>query len=502
MKLPKVSLTWKIIIGLVIGIFVGWLIGQLDRASTDHHVLGIETATLLGFVRSLSTLFLNLIKTIIAPLIFATLVVGIAGTGDIKQVGRIGAKSLIYFEIVTTLALFIGLAAVNITRPGEGVSLAGVQKAEDKASFSQKAAAFSKEADQAAQMAATLREQTPPNLEEADRQSSIAAQKAAAAADAAAKGLTAPEPPGKPRTFAEIIGHLSPTSIIQAMAEGDVLGIVVFSVLFALAATAIGKKAAPVIAWCQSLADIMFRFTEYVMKFAPIGVGAAMAYTVGHNEQGLGVLLYLGKLVLTLYGALVAFGVIVLLPIALVFKVPLRDFFDAVKTPASIAFATTSSESALPKAMENLARLGVPRRIVGFVLPTGYSFNLDGTTLYLALASVFVAQAAGVQLSWGQQILMVATLMLTSKGVAGVPRASLVILLGTLASFSLPVEGVILILGVDELMDMARTAINVIGNCLATVVIAKWENAFRNEEWQREEAELEEVIGEPAIVTA
>ena len=313
---------------------------------------------------------------------------------------------------------------------------------------------------------------------------------------------TAPDPPAKPRTFAEIIGHLSPTSIIQAMAEGDVLGIVVFSVLFALAATAIGKKAAPVIGWCQSLADIMFRFTEYVMKFAPIGVGAAMAYTVGHNEQGLGVLLYLGKLVLTLYGALVAFGAIVLLPIALIFKVPLKDFFDAVKTPASIAFATTSSESALPKAMENLARLGVPRRIVGFVLPTGYSFNLDGTTLYLALASVFVAQAAGVQLSWGQQILMVATLMLTSKGVAGVPRASLVILLGTLASFSLPVEGVILILGVDELMDMARTAINVIGNCLATVVVAKWEGAFRNEEWEREEAELEEVIGEPAIVTA
>jgi proton glutamate symport protein len=505
MKMPKISLTWKIIIGLVIGIFVGWLIGELDRSSGSHHVFGIETPTLLAFIRSLSTLFLNLIKTIIAPLIFATLVVGIAGTGDIKQVGRIGAKSLIYFEIVTTLALFIGLAAVNITRPGDGVSLAGVQKTEDKATLSQRASAFSKEADDAAKQAADLRTQSPNEptaLARADELSAVAAQKAAASADAAAKGLTAPDPPAKPRTFGEIIGHLSPTSIIQAMAEGDVLGIVVFSVLFALAATAIGKKAAPVIAWCQSLADIMFRFTEYVMKFAPVGVGAAMAYTVGHNEQGLGVLVNLGKLVLTLYGSLAAFGVVVLLPIALIFKVPLRDFFDAVKTPASIAFATTSSESALPKAMENLARLGVPRRIVGFVLPTGYSFNLDGTTLYLALASVFVAQAAGVELSWGQQILMVATLMLTSKGVAGVPRASLVILLGTLASFALPVEGVILILGVDELMDMARTAINVIGNCLATVVVAKWEGAFRNEEWEREERELEEVIGEPAIVTA
>lgn len=502
--MPKISLTWKIMIGLVLGIFVGWLIRELDKSSADQRIFGMETQTILAFVRSLSTLFLNLIKSIIAPLIFATLVVGIAGTGDIKQVGRIGAKSLLYFEIVTTLALIIGLAAVNITRPGDGVSLAGVAKGDDKATLAQKAQTFSKESSEAAKRASELRAQAATNpaaLNEANEQSAIAAEKAAAAADATAKGLTAADPPAKPQTFGDIIAHLSPTSIIKAMAEGDVLQIVIFSVLFALAATAIGEKAKPVIGWCQSLADIMFRFTEYVMKFAPIGVGAAMAYTVGHNEQGLGVLIYLGKLVLTLYGALIAFAVLVLLPIALVFRVPLRDFFNAVKTPASIAFATTSSESALPKAMENLARLGVPRRIVGFVLPTGYSFNLDGTTLYLALASIFVAQAAGVELSWTQQIVMLVTLMLTSKGVAGVPRASLVILLGTLASFALPVEGVILILGVDELMDMARTAINVIGNCLATVVIAKWEGAFRNEEWEREEAELEEIIGQPAIVT-
>ena len=502
MKLPKVSLTWKIMIGLAMGIFFGWLIGELDRRSPDHHVFGIEFPTLLAFIRSLSTLFLNLIKSIIAPLIFATLVVGIAGTGDIKQVGRIGIKALVYFEIVTTLALFIGLAAVNITRPGDGVSLAGIQKGEDKATLSQRAASFSKEADDAAKRSTELRSQVPPNTSDAEQQSALAAEKAAAAADAAAKALTAPEPPAKPKTFGELIAHLSPTSIIQAMAEGDVLQIVIFSVLFALAATAIGKKAKPILNWCQSLSDIMFRFTEYVMKFAPIGVGAAMAYTIAHNEQGVGVLKNLGALVLTLYGALIAFGVLILLPIALIFRVPLKDFFDAVKTPASIAFATTSSESALPKAMENLARLGVPRRIVGFVLPTGYSFNLDGTTLYLSLASIFVAQAAGIELSFGQQIFMLLTLMLTSKGVAGVPRASLVILLGTLASFNLPVEGVILILGVDELMDMARTAINVVGNCLATVVIAKWEGAFRNAEWELEEAELEAVIGEPAIVSA
>jgi proton glutamate symport protein len=488
MKLPKISLTWKIMIGLALGILVGWLLPEWGVAA-----------------RPLSTLFLNLIKSIIAPLIFATLVIGIAGTGDLRQVGRIGLKSLIYFEIVTTIALFIGLVAVNLTEPGKGVSFTGVQKSEDKAVLAQRADALAKEASEAAKRADQLRNQTTTNSNaaiEAEQQSAIAAEKAAAAAAAAAKGLTAPEPPAKPQTFGDIIAHLSPTSIIKAMAEGDVLQIVVFSVIFALAVTSIGgEKVKPMLEWCESLADIMFRFTEFVMKFAPVGVGAAMAYTIGHNEQGIKVLYNLGLLVGTLYGALAAFLLFVLLPVALLFKVPLKDFINSVKTPATIAFATTSSESALPRAMENMVRLGVPRRIVGFVLPTGYSFNLDGTTLYLALASIFVAQAAGVTLSWTQQILMLLTLMLTSKGVAGVPRASLVILLGTLASFNLPVEGVILILGVDELMDMARTAVNVIGNCLATVVIAKWEGDFRNDEWQRDEAELESVTGQEPIVS-
>ena len=424
MALPKVSLTTKIFIGLILGILLGWLKPDWGIA-----------------LRPLSILFLNLIKSVIAPLIFSTLVIGIAGTGDIKQVGRIGLKSLVYFEIVTTFALFIGLAAVNLTKPGIGVSLK------------------------------------------------------VSAADAAARGLTA----AKPQTFGEIIAHLSPTSIIKAMAEGDVLQIVVFTVIFALAVTSVGERARPIIAWCESLADIMFRFTEFVMKFAPVGVGAAMANTVGHS--GLKVLRNLGMLVGTLYGALIFFLLFVLLPVALIFRVPLRDFIRAVKTPATIAFATTSSESALPKAMENMERLGVPRRIVGFVLPTGYSFNLDGTTLYLSLASIFVAQAAGVNMPFGQQIIMLLTLMLTSKGVAGVPRASLVILLGTLASFNLPAEGVLVILGVDELMDMARTCVNVIGNCLATVVIAIWEKSFRTLEWVREETELEEVTGQTAIVS-
>ncbi|MBI5397242.1 MAG: cation:dicarboxylase symporter family transporter [Verrucomicrobia bacterium] len=487
LRLPNISLTWKIMIGLALGVLLGWL--QPDW--------GVA-------MRPLSILFLNLIKSIIAPLIFATLVIGIAGTGDIRQVGRIGLKSLIYFEVVTTFALFIGLGAVNLTKPGVGVSLAGIQKLEDKAILAARAQAFAQEAGEAAKRAADYAAASQGGTQadatnRAVAEAVVAAQKSSAAAAAVAKGLTAPEPPMKPQSFGDIIGHLSPSSIIRAMADGDVLQIVIFSVLFALAVTSIGDKSHAVVTWCRSLADIMFRFTEFIMKFAPIGVGAAMANTVGHS--GLGVLKNLGILVGTLYGALAFFLVFVLLPVALLFRVPLRDFLRAVRTPATIAFATTSSESALPRAMENMQRLGVPRRIVGFVLPTGYSFNLDGTTLYLSLATLFVAQAAGVQLSFGQQIAILLTLMLTSKGVAGVPRASLVILLGTLHSFGLPAEGVILILGVDELMDMARTAVNVIGNCLATVVVARWERAFRNAEWQAEEKELEAVTGQKAIVS-
>ncbi len=466
LRIPKVSLTGKIFIGLFLGILIGWLFPSW----------GLEA-------RPLSNLFLNLIKSIIAPLIFATLVVGISGTGDIKQVGRIGAKAFVYFEIVTTLALFIGLFAVNIVQPGKGLSLSNIQKTENKAELSERAKELTKEAIEATEKAKT--QWINGNASESAEQTSLAVTRIGEASQALARGITAAEPPAKAQSFGDIIAHLSPTSIIKAMAEGDVLQIVVFSVLFALAVTSIGKKKSePVVKWCESLADIMFRFTEFVMKFAPIGVGAAMAYAVSHS--GLEVLKNLAMLVGTLYVALLIFCLIVLLPVALFFKVPLRDFFDAIKTPAIIAFATTSSESALPKAMENLVKLGCPQRIVGFVLPTGYSFNLDGTTLYLAVASIFVAQAAGIELSWSQQIIMMLTLMLTSKGVAGVPRASLVILLGTLASFHLPVEGVILILGVDELMDMARTAVNVVGNCLATVVIAKWEGAFRNDEWKAE----------------
>ncbi len=397
MKLRRPSLTQWIFIGMAVGVLVG-------------HFFPATAASL----RVLSQIFLRLIKSIIAPLIFATLVVGIAGAGDFKKIGRLGLKALIYFEVVTTLALLIGLAAVNLIEPGVGV-----------------------------------------NLQVAPHEEAIPVQKQSAT---------------------EVITHIFPTSILDAMARGDVLQIVVFSILFAAACSAIGDKARPVLGLCGGVAEVMFRYTAYVMKYAPIGVGAAIAVTVG--SKGLGVLKNLGLLIITLYVALALFIVFVLGTVCLLARVPIGRFLRAVKEPVLIAFSTTSSEAALPLAMERMEELGVPRRIVSFVIPTGYSFNLDGTTLYLSLASIFVAQAAGVHLTPGQQLIMMLTLMLTSKGVAGVPRAALVILAGTLASFHLPIEGVAVILGVDELMDMGRTAVNVLGNCLASVVMARWEGEF------------------------
>jgi Na+/H+-dicarboxylate symporter len=394
------TLTQQIFAGLIIGIAVG------AAVEAYHPAWAI-------YFRPFSQIFLRLIRMVIAPLIFSTLVAGIAGAGHFKIVGRMGLRALVYFEVVTTLALAIGLLAVNITRPGVGVNLPMGHTSE----------------------------------------------------------ITAVA-----QTWDQILLHIVPDSIIDAMARGDVLQIVVFSVFFGIALGMIGEKGRPVVLWCEALAETMFKVTNIVMHYAPIGVGAAIAYTVGHG--GLGVLYNLAWLVGTLYLALAVLIIGVFLPIALICKVPIRKFIKAVKEPAIIAFSTTSSEAALPRAMEVLERLGVPRRIVSFVLPLGYSFNLDGSTLYLSLAAVFVAQAAGVHLSIGHQITMLLTLILTSKGVAGVPRASLVILAGTLASYGLPLEGVTLILGVDELMDMARTTTNVIGNCLATVVVAKWEGEF------------------------
>ena len=388
------SLTSWIFLGMAAGI----ALGAAAPAVAIH----------LGIV---SNIFLRLIKSIIAPLLFGTLVYGIAGTGSIQRMGRIGLKAIVYFELVTTVALFLGLGAVNLFRPGDGMKL--------------------------------------------ER----------SAAEAAV--------PSQPPKLHDILEHVFPTSIIDAMARGDVLQVVVFSFLFGAACAGIGAKAKPVVDFAESLAEVMFRYTNYVMCLAPLGVAAALAVTVG--GKGFSVLFGLGKLIATMYASLLIFVVVIFGSIVILMRIPLRGFYRAVREPFLIAFSTASSEAALPLALENMQLFGVPKHIVSFVLPTGYSFNLDGTTLYLSLASVFVAQAAGVQLTFGQQLIMMLTLMLTSKGVAGVPRAALVILAGTLASFQLPMEGAAVLLGIDAVMDMARTSVNVLGNCLATAVVARWE---------------------------
>ncbi len=407
--LGRISQTQWIIISMVLGILVGYLFPDRPEGT------GGFQASDLAF---LGNIFLRMIKSLIVPLLFATLVVGIAGHGDdMKRVGKLAFRSILYFEIVTTLALVVGLLAVNIVKPGRGVNLAS---------------ATAETGTQLAQMK---------------------------------------------MTFAGVLEHTVPQSFFEAAAKNEVLQIVFFSIIFAVALSKVpGPAKTFMLSFCESLSEVMFKFVGIVMAFAPFGIGGAIAVTVG--QSGVGVLRQLGVLVLTLYGSLVVFVIVVLLPIALIFRVPIRRFWDKTKEPWLIAFTTASSEAALPLALQNMEKLGVPRRIVAFVLPTGYSFNLDGSTLYLAIASVFVAQAAGIDMPISTQILMMLTLMLTSKGVAAVPRASLVILAGALSQFGLPLQGVAVILGVDALMDMARTSINLVGNCLATVVMARWEGSF------------------------
>jgi proton glutamate symport protein len=398
----KLTLTKAILLSMIIGIAVGFLFPEFS--------VGLQP---------LSKIFIRLIKCIVAPLIFSTIVVGIAGHSNIKQVGSMGWKALVYFEIVTTIALFIGLGAINLTQAGKGVDL----------SLAEKIYTDKKE-----------------NIDK----------------------IT------KPKTWKEHVVEVFPENIAKAVSEGNVLQIVIFSILFGIGMSLIGDPhKQTMMSFMESLAETMFKFTQVIMYFAPVAVGAAMAYTVG--LMGLNILTNLIKLVLTLYGALLVFVLCVLVPICLFFKIEIIKLAKAIAEPVSIAFATTSSESALPKLMTALEGFGVPRKVVSFVLPMGYSFNLDGTTLYLSLATIFVAQAANIELTMAQQITILLTLMLTSKGVAGVPRASLVILMGTAASFGLPLLPIYLIIGIDELMDMTRTSVNVIGNSVATVVVAKLE---------------------------
>jgi proton glutamate symport protein len=410
-RLRRVSQTQWIIVSVIVGIVIGMLWPDAPGTHGFH-------ATDL---RVLSNIFLRMIKSLVVPLIFSTLVIGIAGHGDdMKQVGKLAFRSIVYFEIATSLALVIGLAAVNIAKPGVGVDLSRGDEA------------------------------------------SIAAI------------------PKTQPTLAGVLEHTVPQSFAEAWANNEVLQVVFFSIIFAVSLARVqGRTKATMLAFCESLSEVMFKFVAVVMAFAPFGIGGAIAVTVG--KSGIGVLVNLAKLVGTLYVALIVFVLFVLLPIALIMKVPLRRFLRAIKEPWLIAFTTASSEAALPRAMQAMEAIGVPRRIVAFVMPTGYSFNLDGSTLYLAVASIFAAQAAGIHMPLRDQLIMMGTLMLTSKGVAAVPRASLVILAGALTQFKLPLEAIAVILGVDAIMDMARTSLNVVGNCLATVVMARWENVLGTE---------------------
>ncbi len=391
-------------------IFIAMLLG----AEIGHDWPSVAT-----HLRVLALIFLRLIKTIIAPLLFGTLVVGIAGHSNLKQVGRLGLRSIIFFEVVTTMAIFLGLGAINLSKAGVGVQLG-----------------------------------TPASSADTSSVAKLSAE--------------------------DTILHVFPENIAKSVADGAILQVVVFSLIFAVALALLSEeKRRPMLAFCESLSEVMFKFTNIVMYMAPLGVGAAVAYTVGHT--GLAVLGSLAKLLLTLYAALVVFILGVLLPIALMFRVPMRAFLKAVAEPVTIGFATANSEAALPRAMEAMEAIGVPRQIVAFVIPTGYSFNLTGSSLYLSVAAIFVAQVSGIHLTLGQQLMIMLTLMLTSKGVAGVSRAALVILLATASSTGLPTEPVFLLLGVDQLLDMGRTAVNVLGNCLAAVVMAKWEGEFQTE---------------------
>lgn len=407
----SISLTAWIFIALVIGILIG--------------VFFPDFAKNLGLI---SDIFLRLIKAIVGPLLFGTLVSGVASAGELKTMGRIALKTVVYFEVATSIALVIGLTVANVAQPGAGIAL-------DTATGS-----------------------FIPQL-------------------------------AKPMTVTGILEHAVPSNIFESLAQGDVLQMVIFFFLFGAACSAVGGKAQPVIDFAASVAEVMFRFTKYVMYLAPFGVGAAIAVTVG--SKGVHVLFGLGKLVGSLYLAELLFVVLVLGTALVIARVPLGRFYHAARQPFLLAYSTASSEAALPLALENMERFGVPKHIVGFVLPTGYSFNLDGSTLYLALASLFVAQAAGVHMPLATQITMMLTLMLTSKGVAAVPRASMVILAGTLTTFNLPKEGIALILGVDALMDMCRTSVNLLGNCVATAVVARWEGV-----------PLEQAVAEPEVTAA
>lgn len=409
-KLFKISLATQILIGLVLGIIVGGVF--------------YGNPTIEVYLQPLGDIFLHLIKMIVVPIIISTLIVGVAGTGDMKQLGRLGGKALIYFEVITTIAIIVGLLSANLFHPGTGVNMNDLSQGDISGYVS--------------------------TTEEVKNEGPF-----------------------------DVIVGIVPTNIIQAMAEGNMLAIIFFSVLFGLGVAAIGERGKPVLAFFQGVADAMFWVTNLVMKFAPIGVFGLIGVTV--SKYGFASLISLGKLAIVVYATMIFFIFVVLGLVAKFAGIKILYLIKVLKDELILAFSTASSEAVLPRVMLKMEKLGAPKDIVSFVIPTGYSFNLDGSTLYQAIAALFIAQMYGIQLSIGEQITLMLVLMITSKGIAGVPGVSFVVLLATLGTVGIPIEGLAFIAGIDRILDMGRTVVNVIGNSLASLVISKWEGRLDTE---------------------
>ncbi|PLT27979.1 cation:dicarboxylate symporter family transporter [Peribacillus deserti] len=402
--MKKISLAWQIFIGLVLGITVGAIFFGNPEVET--------------YLKPIGDIFLRLIKMIVVPIVISSIIVGVAGVGDTKTLGKIGGKTLLYFEIITTLAIVIGLLSANIFQPGAGVDRSALTKT--------------------------------------DINSYVDTAETSAH-----------------HSFVETFVNIVPTNPIQALANGDMLAIIFFSVMFGLGIAAIGEKGKPVLNFFRGTADAMFHVTNQVMKLAPLGVFALIGITV--SKFGLSSLIPLGKLVLVVYGTMIFFVIVVLGIVAKMCNFSIFKLIKYLKDELILGFSTSSSESVLPRLIEKMEKLGVPKSITSFVIPTGYSFNLDGSTLYQALAAIFIAQMYGIHMSIASQITLLLVLMVTSKGIAGVPGVSFVVLLATLGTVGLPVEGLAFIAGIDRILDMMRTCVNIVGNSLASIVIARWE---------------------------
>lgn len=408
--MKKFGLAWQILVGLILGIAVGAIFYGNPEVQT--------------YLQPIGTIFIRLIKMIVIPIVVSSLIVGVAGVGDIKKLGSLGGKTILYFEIITTIAIIIGLGAANLFHPGTGIDMDHLTKKDIGGYIS-----------------------TTEQVES--------------------------------HSFADTFVNIVPQNLFESLVKGDMLAIIFFSVFFGLGVAAIGEKGKPVLAFFQGTAEAMFYVTNQIMKFAPFGVFALIGVTV--STFGVSSLIPLSKLIFTVYGAMVFFILVVLGLVAKLVGINIFNIIHILKDELILAYSTASSETVLPKIMEKMERFGCPKAITSFVIPTGYSFNLDGSTLYQALAAIFIAQMYGIDLSISQQISLMLVLMVTSKGIAGVPGVSFVVLLATLGSVGIPLEGLAFIAGIDRILDMARTVVNVVGNSLAAVVMSKWEKQFDTE---------------------